>query len=75
MTSKPVQGWGDCPGHELQPAELVRVRARLARSGIAPVQLQRWECPDTERMVDPMNEHETQVELRRLVADLWNGAL
>lgn len=23
MTSKPVQGWGDCPGHELQPAESV----------------------------------------------------
>lgn len=61
--------------NQARDAELVRVQARLARSGIAPVQLQRWECPDTERMVDPMNEHETQVELRRLVADLWNGAL
>lgn len=56
-------------------AELVRVRARLARAGIAPVQLQRYECPDTERMVDPMNDPETQAEFRRLVIDLWNGAL
>lgn len=26
MTSKPVQGWGDCPGHQLQPAESVADR-------------------------------------------------
>lgn len=63
------------PPEPVQHADLVRVRARLARSGIAPVQLQRWECPDTERMIDPMNEHETQVEIRRLLVDLWNGAL
>lgn len=56
-------------------ADLVRVRARLARCGIAPTQLQRYEDPYTERMVDPMDDPETQAEFRRLVTDLWNGAL
>lgn len=58
-----------------QDADLVRVRARLARSGIAPTQLDRWWCPDTERTLDPMDDPETQQEIRLLLRDLWNGAL
>lgn len=60
---------------ERQSAELVRVRARLVRSGLAPSQLSPYEDPDTERMVYPLDEPETQAGIRRLLHDLWNGAL
>lgn len=55
--------------------EPMRIRAVMARRGIAPMHLQTWWSPDTEGDVNPMADLETQAELRGFMSWLWTYCL
>lgn len=55
--------------------EPMRIRAVMARRGIAPMHLQSWWSPDTESDVNPLDDPETKAELRGFMSWLWTYCL
>lgn len=51
----------------------LRIKAQMARDGLAPNQLQRWWCPDTNRDMDPLDEPEVRAAIRHLLNDIWRA--
>ena len=51
------------------------IRATMARQGIAPMQLGTWWSPDTESDVRPLDDAETQAEVKSFMAWLWGYCL
>jgi hypothetical protein len=65
----------DNPVPEVVRLEPMQIRAVMARRGIAPMHLQPWWSPDTERDMNPFDDPETQVELRGFLSWLWTYCL
>ncbi len=49
-------------------------KAEMARRGIAPMQLRSWWSPDTDRMVDPLDDPEIRAAVRHCLNDMWHAA-
>lgn len=60
---------------DLDLAKPVNLRAEMARRGLAPNQLTPWWSPDTDSMVAPLGDSETQTVVTRFLFDLWSAAL
>ena len=48
-------------------------KAQMARSGIAPTQLTPWWSPDTDRMVDPLDDPEIRAAVLHCLNDVWHA--
>lgn len=51
----------------------VSFKAQMARDAIAPMQLQPWWSPDTDSMVDPLDDRETRAAVRRCLGEIWRA--
>lgn len=51
---------------------VVAMKARLVRCGLGPAHLAAYWDPERGK-VNPLDELETQQEVRRLIQELWDG--
>lgn len=55
-------------------ASALDIQARMARKGIAPMHLLSYWNDDTNSLVDPMDDPDTQYEIRAMLGAIWRAA-
>lgn len=54
-------------------ASALAIQARMARKGIAPMQLLAYWNDDTDSLVNPMDEPDTLYEVRAMLGAIWRA--